>query len=142
MNMNQFTRKSLETIQAAQDLATQHGNQQMEQAHLLLALIDQEGGFIPKLLTNMGLTVESLQAAVRHEVEKLPKVSGSGREADKIYVSAGVDKALNAAVSVAGGMKDEFVSVEHLLLALIDTADSNLKALFQTHNRDDGAPPP
>ncbi len=136
MNMNQFTRKSLETIQAAQDLATQHGNQQMEQAHLLLALIDQEGGFIPKLLTNMGLTVESLQAAVRHEVEKLPKVSGSGREADKIYVSAGVDKALNAAVSVAGGMKDEFVSVEHLLLALIDTADSNLKALFQTYNID------
>ena len=136
MNMNQFTQKSLEAIQAAQTLATEHGNQQIEQAHLLDALVEQEGGFIPQLLTNMGLTIESFRAAVRHEVEKLPKVSGSGREADKIYVSGGVDKALNAAASIAGGMKDEYVSVEHILLALIDTADSNLKSLFRTYNVD------
>ena len=136
MNMNQFTQKSLEAIQNAQNIATQHGNQQIEQAHLLLALADQEGGFIPQLLTNMGLTVESFRAAVRHEVEILPKVSGSGREADKVYIAPGVDKALNQALAIAGSMKDEFVSVEHILLALIDTAEGNLKELFRTYNVD------
>ncbi len=136
MNMNQFTQKSLEAIQNAQNIATQHGNQQIEQAHLLLALADQEGGFIPQLLTNMGLTVESFRAAVRHEVEILPKVSGSGREADKVYIAPGVDKALNQALTIAGSMKDEFVSVEHILLALIDTAEGNLKELFRTYNVD------
>ncbi len=136
MNMNQFTRKSLEAIQNAQDIANQHGNQQIEQCHLLLSLADQQDGFIPQLLTNMGLTVESFRAAVCHEVEKLPKVSGSGREADKVYIAPGVDKAMNRAVETAGSMKDEFVSVEHLLLALIDTADGNLKELFQTYNVD------
>ena len=72
MNMNQFTQKSLEAIQGAQSLAVQHGNQQIEQPHLLLALADQEGGFIPQLLTHMGLTLESFRAAARHEVEILP----------------------------------------------------------------------
>ena len=114
----------------------EYGNQQIEQPHLLCALIGQEGGFIPQLLTNMGLTVESFQAAARHEVEKLPKVSGAGREADKVYISSGVDKALNTAVSIASGMKDEYVSVEHILLALIDTAESSLKSLFKTYNVD------
>ena len=136
MNMNQFTQKSLEAIQAAQSLAVEYGNQQIEQPHLLCALVEQEGGFIPQLLTNMGLTVESFRAAVRHEVEKLPKVSGSGREADKVYVSGGVDKALNAAASIAGSMKDEYVSVEHILLALLDTAERPLKELFRTYNVD------
>ena len=136
MNMNQFTQKSLEAIQSAQSIAVQYGNQQIEQPHLLLALVDQKGGFIPQLLTNMGLTVESFRAAVRHEVEKLPKVSGAGREADKVYISAGVDRAMNQALSIAGSMKDEFVSVEHLLLALIDAAESDLKELLRTYNVD------
>ncbi|MGN0985691.1 MAG: Clp protease N-terminal domain-containing protein, partial [Candidatus Enterenecus sp.] len=136
MNMNQFTQKSLEAIQKAQALATEHGNPQIEQVHLLSALVEQEGGFIPQLLTNMGLTVESFKAALRHEMEKLPKVSGGSREADKIYVSAGVDKALNAAEGIAKSMKDEFISVEHLLLALMDTADGSLKELFRTYNMD------
>jgi len=133
MNMNQFTQKSLEAVQAAQTLATEHGNQQIEQVHLLCALVEQEGGFIPQLLTHMGMTVESFDAALRHEVEKLPKVSGSGRRADQVYISSGVDQAMNQAVSVAGSMKDEFVSVEHLLLALIDKADSTIKELLKTY---------
>jgi len=136
MNMNQFTQKSLEAIQSAQNLATQHGNQQIEQPHLLLALVEQEGGFIPQLLTRMGLTVESFRAAVRHEVEVLPKVSGPGREADKVYIAPGVDKALNQALSIAGSMRDEFVSVEHIFLALIDTAEGSLKELLRTYNVD------
>ena len=133
MNMNQFTQKSLEAVQAAQTLATEHGNQQIEQVHLLCALVEQEGGFVPQLLTHMGMTVESFDAALRHEIEKLPKVSGSGRRADQVYVSSGVDQALNAAVEVATSMKDEYVSVEHLLLALMNKADGTIKPLLNTY---------
>ncbi len=136
MNMNQFTQKSLEAVQNARDIATQYGSQQIEQPHLLLALVDQEGGFIPQLLTRVGLTVESFQAAARHEVELLPKVSGPGREADRIYIAPGVDKAMNQALAIAGGMKDEFVSVEHLFLALLDTAEGSVKELFRTYHVD------
>ena len=133
MNMNQFTQKSLEAVQAAQTLATEYGNQQIEQVHLLCALVEQEGGFVPQLLTHMGVTVESLDAALRHEMEKLPKVSGSGRRADQVYISSGVDQAMNAALEVATSMKDEYVSVEHLLLALMDKADSTIKPTLTTY---------
>ncbi len=133
MNANQFTQKSLEAIQGAQDVAQEYGNQQIEQAHLLLALLRQENGLIPQLLTNMGLTVPSLEAAVRAEVEKLPKVSVS-REAGKVYVSPDFNKAIQAAEGSAQSMKDEYVSVEHLLLALIETADAALKPLLRTYN--------
>ena len=136
MNMNQFTQKSLEAVQNARDIATQYGSQQIEQPHLLLALVDQEGGFIPQLLTRVGLTVESFRAAARHEVELLPKVSGPGREADRIYIAPGVDKAMNQALAIAGSMKDEFVSVEHLFLALLDTAEGSVKELFRTYRVD------
>ncbi len=136
MNMNKLTQKSVEAIQAAQSLAAEHGNQQIEQAHLLLALVEQEGGFVPQLLTNMGVTVESFDAAVRDQVERLPKVSGGGREADKVYISQGAEKALNAAESAAANMKDEYISVEHLLLALIDTAEGGVRDLLRTYRVD------
>ena len=134
MNMNQLTQKSLAAIQAAQAIATEHGNPQIEQAHLLLALVSDGEGFIPQLLTAMGMTVPSFQAAVQAQVEKLPKVSGGGREADKVYVSQDVDKALNAAEAAASSMKDEYISVEHLLLGLLDHPDAGLKELFRTYN--------
>ena len=134
MNMNQFTQKSLAAIQGAQDIATQHGNQQIEQEHLLLALLSDQQGFIPQLLSAMGMTVPSFTAAVTAEVEKLPKVSGGGREADKIYVAQDVDKALNAAESAAKSMKDEYISVEHLLLGLLECANGHLRELFRTYN--------
>ena len=134
MNPNQFTQKSLEAVQSAQTLAQTYGNQQIEQPHLMLALLQQDGGLVPQLLTKLGATVPSFEAAVKAEVEKLPKVSGSGREAGKIYVSQGVDKALNAAEETAAGMGDEYVSVEHLLLALMDKAESPLKNLLNTYH--------
>ena len=84
MNLNQFTQKSLEAVQSAQTIAQEYGNQQIEQAHLLYALLKQENGLIPQLLGNLGLTVPSFEAAVRAEVEKLPRVSVGGREAGKI----------------------------------------------------------
>ena len=133
MNMNQFTHKSLAAIQGAQDIATQHGNQQIEQEHLLLALLSDEQGFIPQLLSAMGMTVPSFAAAVTAEVEKLPKVSGGSREAGQIYIAQDVDKALKAAESVAQSMKDEYISVEHIFLGLLDCANRQLKELFRTY---------
>ena len=134
MNQKNFTQKSQEAIQAAQMLSREYGNPQIEQAHLLYALLKQENGLIPQLLGNLGLTVPSFEAAVRAEVEKLPKVSGGGREADKVYVAQDVDRALNAAEETAKSMKDEYISVEHLFLGLLDAANSALKELFRTYN--------
>ena len=134
MNMNQLTQKSLAAIQGAQSLAQQYGQQQIEQQHLLLALVADQEGFIPQLLTAMGMTVPSFLAAAQAEVNKLPKVSGGGREADKVYVAQDVDRALNAAEETAKSMKDEYISVEHLFLGLLDTANSALKELFCTYN--------
>ena len=134
MNMNQFTQRSLAAIQAAQDIAQAHGNQQIEQAHLLLALVGDREGFIPQLLTAAGLTVSSFEAAVKAEVEKLPKVSGSGRRADQVYIAPDVDKAIRAAEESAKGMKDEYISVEHLFLGLLECANGDLSRLFRTYN--------
>ena len=132
MNLNQFTQKSLEAIQNAQSLAVEHGNQQVGQPHLLLALLRQEEGLIGQLMGRMGVPADSLAAAAAGMVDGLPKVSGGGREADKIYISQPLDQALNAAQTQAGRMKDDFVSVEHLFLGLLQSGESGLKQLFRT----------
>ena len=129
MNMNQFTQKSLAAIQQAQDIALEHGNQQIEQAHLLLALLSDPEGFIPQLLTAADLVVPSLQAAVQDLVNKLPKVHGSGRQSDKVYISQDVDRAMQGSVQCAKAMKDEYISVEHLFLGLLDCAQQELDQL-------------
>ena len=136
MNMNQFTQKSLAAIQGAQDIAQEHGNQQIEQPHLLLALVGDAEGFIPQLLAAMEMTVPSFEAAVRAEVDKLPKVTGAGRESGKVYVSQDVDKALNAAGQEAQAMRDEYISVEHILLGLLAHPNAALKELFRTYRLD------
>ena len=133
MNAQNYTQKSLEAIQAAQKLTIENQNQQIEQIHLLAALLRQENGLVPQLLKKMGLTPESLEAAVDAELNKLPRVTGSGREADKYYVARAVDTALNQAEDIAKQMKDEYVSVEHLFLSLIENADDTLKPLFRTY---------
>ena len=134
MNMNQFTQKSLAAIQGAQNIALEYGNQQIEQPHLLLALVGDGEGFIPQLLTAAGIVVPSFEAAVKAEVNKLPKVSGSGRASGQIYIAPDVDKAIRAAESSAQAMKDEYISVEHLFLGLLDSANSALAPLFRTYN--------
>ncbi len=136
MNMNQFTQKSLAAIQGAQDIALTHGNQQIEQPHLLLALVGDGEGFIPQLLTAVGMTVPSFEAAVGAEVDKLPKVSGSGRESGKVYVSQDVDRALQEAGQEAQAMKDEYISVEHILLGLLAHPGAALRELFRTYRLD------
>ena len=134
MNAQKYTQKSLAAIQAAQELTIQNDNQQIEQIHILSALLRQDDGLVPALLKRMGITVESLDAAVNQELAKLPRVTGSGREAGKYYIARTVDDMLNKAEEIADSMKDEYVSVEHLLLALIETADSTIKNLFRTYN--------
>ena len=134
MNAQNYTQKSLAAIQDAQALTIRNENQQMEQIHLFSALLRQDDGLVRELFKRMGVTVESLEAAVNQELAKLPRVSGSGREADKYYVSRAVDEALQKAEDIAKSMKDDYVSVEHLLLALFDTADSTIKNLFRTYN--------
>ena len=132
MNFNNYTQKSLEAVQSARDLAVQNNHQQMEQVHLLLALLRQDGGLIPQLLRKMDVTVESLEAAAAAELWKIPAVTGS-RDADRFYITADVDAAFQKAEEEAKTMKDEFVSVEHLFLGLLETARGGVKNLFDTY---------
>ena len=132
MNFNNYTQKSLEAIQSARDLAVQNNHQQLEQVHLLLALLRQDGGLIPQLLRKMDVTVESLDAAAAAQLRKLPSVTGS-READRFYISADVDAALNQAQALAQSMHDDFLSVEHLFLGLLETARGPFKELMDTY---------
>ena len=134
MNAQNYTQKSLAAIQDAQALTIRNENQQIEQIHLFSALLRQDDGLVRELLKRMGITVESLEAAVNQELAKLPRVTGAGREADKYYVARAVDETFQKAEDIAKSMKDDYVSVEHLLLALLDTADSTMKNLFRTYN--------
>ncbi len=132
MNFNNYTQKSIEAVQSAQQLAVQNSHQQMEQVHLLLALLRQEGGLIPQLLKKMDVTVESLEAAAEAELRKIPGVRTS-QAMDSFYVSADVQAAFNAAEQQAQTMKDEYVSVEHLFLGLLEAARGGVKELFKTY---------
>ena len=132
MNLNNYTQKSLEAVQSAQQLAVANNHQQLEQLHLLLALLKQDGGLVPQLLKKMDVTVESLTAAAEDKLRKIPAVHGS-READRFYITADTDAAFTAAEAQAKTMKDEFVSVEHLFLGLLETARGDVKELFTTY---------
>ena len=133
MNAEKLTQKSAEAIRSAQEIALEYGNPQIEQVHLLWALLQDSEGLIPQLLAGMGVTVPSLQAAVKDLLARQPRVSNSGHEAGKIYISGDTEKALNRAEKVAGEMKDEYTSVEHLFLGLLDTAGRELTQLFSQY---------
>ena len=132
MNFEQYTQKSLAAVQDAQRLAQEHGNQQIEQLHLLSALTGDPEGLIPQLLTAMGVEESAFTGAVEDEISRLPKVTGYGREAGKVYISPDTDKALRSAERVCQSMKDEYLSVEHLFLGLLDTAAGPVRELFRT----------
>ncbi|MBE6946331.1 MAG: ATP-dependent chaperone ClpB [Ruminococcaceae bacterium] len=133
MNFEHYTRKSLEAVQQAQSIARENSHQLLEQIHVLLALLRQEQGLARELLKKMDISTDSLTAAAEAELQKLPRVSGS-READKFYISQATDQLFLDAEEEAKTMGDEYVSVEHLLLALIDTAQDGVKKLFATYN--------
>ena len=134
MNTNQYTQKTLEALQAAQQLAVEYQHNALEPEHLLHALASQEQGLIPQLLQKLNVDPGSFAAAVAEKLSALPRVSGSGRDPDKVYISQATDKVLSAATREAKAMKDEYVSVEHVFLGLLDEPTQNTTELFRAFN--------
>ena len=132
MNFENYTQKSLEAVQSAQKIAQQNHHQQLEQLHLLLALLRQDGGLVPQLLKKMDVVPESLEAAASQALNRIPGVTGSV-EMDRFYVSQDAADTLNDAENQANSMHDSYVSVEHLFLGLLDTAKGAVKDLFSTY---------
>ena len=132
MNAQKFTKKALEAVNAAQNIAIENQNMQIMPEHLLYALVDQDGGLVPMLLGRAGIDTDNLLAQTDGEINKIPAVSGSGREPDKIYISPVTDKIFAEAEKLAAGMKDEYVSVEHLMLAVFDHATEPIKRIFRS----------
>ena len=133
MNANKLTKKALEAITSAQNIAIENGNIQIMPEHLLYALIDQENGLIGQLIKKMGKSPDQLLSEVDTLIRKIPAVSGAGREPDKVYISPVTDKILTAAERLADNMKDEYVSVEHIMLAVFDYADDGINGIFRAH---------
>ena len=133
MNLNKLTQRSLEALQSAQSLAIQHNHQQVDQEHLLLALLQQENSLLMQLLRRMGRD-EGVISSLERALQKIPGVTGTGREADKVYITPQLDKALVAAEKQAEHMKDDYISVEHLFLGLMEAPNEALKGLFKAHD--------
>ena len=131
MNAQKFTKKALEAVHSAQNIAIENQNIQIMPEHLLYALVDQDGGLVPMLLERAGVDTDNLLAQLDAEIEKMPAVSGSGREPDKVYISPVTDKIFAEAEKLAAGMKDEYVSVEHIMLAVFDHATDKMKSVFR-----------
>lgn len=133
MNAQKLTQRALEAIQAAQNIAIENQNIQILPEHLFYALLDSDDGLVNSLFRKMGKNPDALLAETDTIIRKLPAVSGSGREPDKVYVSPLTDKILTAAEKLAAGMKDDYVSVEHIMLCIFDYADGALKDMLRAH---------
>ena len=131
MNLQKFTQKSLEAIQDAQNLAIENQNAQVEQEHLLSALLEQENSLIKELIKKMG-DAESFEREVRRIIDNKPKMTGGARPSGGIYVAQDVDTVLTNSENIAKKMKDEYVSVEHIMLAIFDNANKEIKELLRT----------
>lgn len=129
MNLQKFTQKSLEAIQNAQSMAVEYGNPQMDQQHLLVTLLTQDEGLIPQLMQKMNVNVNGLLQAAENEVKKLPRATGG-----QTYVSSDLDKTLTAAEKLAENMTDEYVSVEHIFMVMVNSPNAALKDIFRQYN--------
>ncbi len=129
MNINKFTQKSMEAVQACEKLAYEYGNQQIEQEHLLYSLLTLEDSLLLKLVTKMEINGSQIAEEARQAVEKLPKVSGGGQ----LYISSDLNKVLINAEDEAKAMGDEYVSVEHLFLSMLKQPDRVMKDLFRQY---------
>lgn len=127
MNLDKFTQKSIEALQTAQRLARENQNQAIAQSHMLLSLCEQDEGLIPSLLLKMGIQRDAFKNAVVREIESLPRITGTD---GSVYMSPELEKALNEAFSVSSSMKDEYISVEHIMLGIIDKPDRSVKKLL------------
>ncbi len=131
MNMQKLTKKTIEAIQAAQDTAIEYQNMNVDQCHLLYALIMQENGLIPQLMKKLGKDADIIAGGLERIIGRIPKVTGSGRDMNTVYISQSLDKLLNGAEAAAKSMGDEFVSVEHVMLSYFDNGDKDIKQLFK-----------
>ena len=136
MNAQKFTQKSLEAIQNAQDIVIQNQNAQIEQEHLILALLEQEDSLLKELLKKMNINSDSFEDAVRNSINKKARMSGGARQAGGIYVSQDVDKIFIDSETIAENMKDDYVSVEHIMIAILDNPSREIKELFKTFGID------
>ncbi len=136
MNTQKFTQKSMEAVQQAQQLSIEYSNQQIHQEHLLYALTAQEQGLIPQLLLKLNINTDGFERECKRAVEALVRVTGSGREYGKVYISQDVDEVLNLSEKLAESMKDEYVSVEHIFLALLEKPNAAVKKIFELFNLD------
>ena len=132
MNIEQMTQKTREALQAAQRIAVEYSNNAVEQEHLLAALAQQQDGLIPQLLQTLGIDANAFAQAALQKVEELPRVTGSGRDPEKIYISNDLDRALNAAEQQAKQMKDEYISVEHVFLGILQRSGKAASEIFKT----------
>ena len=132
MNIEQMTQKTREALQAAQRIAVEYSNNAVEQEHLLAALAQQQDGLIPQLLQTLGIDANAFAQAALQKVEALPRVTGSGRDPEKIYISNDLDRALNAAEQQAKQMKDEYISVEHVFLGVLQRPGKAASEIFKT----------
>ena len=130
MDLQNFTQKSIEAVKTAQDIKVEYGNQQMRQEHLLMALVSQQDGLIAEMIRKIGASVDHIEQSLEREIDKIPKVSGSGVDPQRIYVSNEVDAALKEAQDQADKMKDEYVSVEHIMLGILLKPQDNIRKLL------------
>ncbi len=130
-SLNNYTQKSIEAVQKAQALATQYQHIQVDEEHLAHALLEDSHDLIPQLLTKCGYSADSFRAAIENAITRIPRVTGSGREADKVYISPDLDKALVEADAIAKQMKDEYISVEHLWMAICKKPNEHMKAILK-----------
>src|SRR5882757_4004139 len=117
MDFNRLTEKSQEAIRQAQTVATNHGNQQVDVEHLLVGMLEQEGGLAPSILLRADVPLENLHRRLEQEIEKFPKVGGAGTRPDQVYLTNRLSQLFSAAETQAKQLRDEYVSIEHLLLA-------------------------
>ena len=118
MDTNKLTQKTQEAMQAAQDEAVKRGHIEVDGEHLLMALLQQQGGLVPRLLQKADVPVENLLSELRNELERRPSVSGPGVEAGKVYVTQRLNRLLLKAEEEAKQLRDDYISVEHVLLAI------------------------
>ena len=131
MDINRFTQNSIAAVNAAQNAAAEHSNQQVDEQHLLYALLKQDESLIKQLVIKMGLDADGLESAALEAIEKLPSITGGGIDASRIYITSELNAALNDAEKEMARMKDDYVSVEHLMLGLINKPNDALKTLFK-----------
>ena len=130
MNTNQFTQKTMEALQRAQQIAVEYQHMQVDEEHMLLSLTEDAKALIPQLLTRCGISVDAFRAALNDALSRIPRVSGPGREADKVYISPDFEKALLEAENRAKQMKDEYLSVEHVFLGIASKPNAHVKEIL------------